>query len=177
MGRATFPLAPILNLENLMLTRRDWLRHSISGAAALLAVKAVSSDLFAAEVPKGFAPADITVYKSPTCGCCHMWVKHMEKAGFTLDVKDVNDVTPIKNQMGVPQKLQSCHTAVFGKYVLEGHVPADLVRKLEKEKPQLLGLAVPGMPSGSPGMEGMGKDPYDVVAFDKSGKQWVYAKR
>lgn len=156
-----------------MFTRRDWLRHSLSGAAAALAVKALPSDLFAAEAP----PADITVYKSPTCGCCHLWVKHMEKAGFTLAVKDVNDVTPIKNSLGVPLKLQSCHTAVLGKYLLEGHVPADLVRKLQKEQPQLLGLAVPGMPSGSPGMEGLGKDAYDVVAFDKTGKQWVYAKR
>jgi len=154
-----------------MLTRRDLLRHSLSGAAALLAVKALPSRLLAA------VPADITVYKSPTCGCCRSWVKHMEKAGFKLAVNDMNDVTPIKSSLGVPQKLQSCHTAVFGKYVLEGHVPADLVRKLEKEKPQILGLAVPGMPSGSPGMEGFMKDDYDVVAFEKGGKQWVYAKR
>ena len=160
-----------------MLNRRDWLRHSLSGAAAVLAVRALPSDLFAAELPKGLAPADITVYKSPTCGCCHLWIKHMEKAGFTLAVHDMNDVTEIKDNLGVPKKLQSCHTAVFGKYLLEGHVPADLVRKLQKEKPQILGLAVPGMPSGSPGMEGLGKDPYDVVAFEKGGKQWVYAKR
>jgi hypothetical protein len=160
-----------------MLNRRDWLRHSLKGAAAVVAIRALPSDLFAAELPKALGPADLTVYKSPTCGCCHLWIKHMEKAGFTVAVHDVNDVTEIKDNLGVPKKLQSCHTAVFGKYLLEGHVPADLVRKVQKEKPQILGLAVPGMPAGSPGMEGMGKDAYDVVAFERGGKQWVYAKR
>ena len=119
----------------------------------------------------------MTVYKSPSCGCCNQWIKHMEKAGFTIAPRDVNDVNEIKDSLGVPTALQSCHTGVFGKYLIEGHVPADLVRKIQKEKPQILGLAVPGMPSGSPGMEGFRKDSYDVIAFEKGGKQWVYAKR
>lgn len=151
-----------------MLNRRDWLRLSATGAAAALVTRAL---------PAMAKPADITVYKSPTCGCCHLWVKHMEKNGFTVKAIDVNDVTEIKRNLGVPTKLHSCHTTVYGKYVLEGHVPADLVRKLAREQPKILGLAVAGMPVGSPGMEGFGKDPYDVVAFERGGKTSVYAKR
>src|SRR5690348_16349942 len=123
-----------------MLNRRDWLRHSVSGAAAFVTVRSIPSDLFAAE-PAALGPADLTVYKSPTCGCCIQWIKHMEKAGFTIAPRNVNDVNEIKDSLGVPKELQSCHTAVFGKYLIEGHVPADLVRKIQKEKPQILGLA------------------------------------
>lgn len=151
-----------------MLNRRDWLRFSVTGAAAALVTRTL---------PAMAKPADLTVYKSPTCGCCHLWVKHMEKNGFTAKSIDVMDVAEIKRNLGVPTKLQSCHTTVYGKYVLEGHVPADLVRKLGKEQPKILGLAVPGMPVGSPGMEGFGKDAYDVVAFERGGKTSVYAKR
>lgn len=157
-----------------MLSRREWLRYTLSGAAASLVVGALPADLLAA----GSKPGELVIYKSPTCGCCHLWMKHMEQAGFTFTVHDINDVTAIKNSLGVPTKLQSCHTAIYGKYLLEGHVPADLVKKLAAEKPALLGLAVPGMPAGSPGMEmGGSKDPYDVVAFDRKGKTWTYAKR
>lgn len=119
----------------------------------------------------------ITVYKSPTCGCCKEWITHMRSAGFTVDAQDVKDVGPIKNEKGVPVELWSCHTAIANGYIIEGHVPADLVQKFLKEKPAVMGLAVPEMPAGSPGMEVAGKEPYDVFAFDKNGKTKVYARR
>lgn len=120
--------------------------------------------------------ADVVVYKSPTCGCCKDWVKHMRQNGFSVDVHERNDVTPIKKQLGVPQHLQSCHTAKVGDYVIEGHVPADDIKRLLKEKPSVVGLTAPGMPMGSPGMDtGPRKDPYDVLTFKHSGKTTVFA--
>jgi len=123
------------------------------------------------------APLAMTVYKSPTCGCCAKWVEHIKKAGFAVTVKDMPNVGEVKDARGVPAELASCHTAVVGNYVIEGHVPADVVQKLLKEKPAVAGLAVGGMPMGSPGMEGSYADRYDVVAFDKNGNQRVYASR
>ena len=119
----------------------------------------------------------VTVYKSPTCGCCAKWVEHVRKAGFAVTVKDVPNVGEVKFANGVPPELASCHTALVGGYVVEGHVPADVMQKLLKEKPAVAGIAVAGMPMGSPGMEGSYSDRYDVVAFEKSGKQRVYASR
>jgi hypothetical protein len=119
----------------------------------------------------------VTVYKSPTCGCCSKWVDHMRAAGFTVDAKDVPDVSPMKAELGVPGSLTSCHTAIVDGYVIEGHVPADLVQKLLKERPKIAGLAVPGMVTGSPGMEGGAGQPYDVIAFDLKGHTSVYARR
>ena len=121
--------------------------------------------------------ADIVVYKSPTCGCCGKWVEHMEKAGFSVEVENMNDVAPIKRELGVPGRMQSCHTAKVGDYFVEGHVPADLVKRLLADRPDIKGLAVPGMPMGSPGMEGPRKDPYDVIAIGKDGRARVYAHR
>jgi len=127
------------------------------------------------------APAapKMTVYKSPTCGCCAKWVEHMKQAGFDLTVNDVPNVGEIKAQHHVPADAQSCHTALVGGYVVEGHVPADVVKQLLKEKPAVAGLAVPGMPIGSPGMESAdgNKQAYNVVSFDKAGKTQVYAVR
>lgn len=126
---------------------------------------------------QGARPA-VTVYKTPTCGCCSKWIEHMKAEGFDVKSTDQADVTPIKTQYGVPVDAQSCHTALVGGYVLEGHVPASAVKKLLKDKPKVVGLAVPGMPVGSPGMEvPSGQvEPYNVVAFDKAGKQTVYEK-
>jgi len=123
------------------------------------------------------APVEITVYKTPTCGCCSAWVDHLKANGFAVNAKDVPDLTALKKHYGVTQELASCHTAFVGGYVVEGHVPADLIAKLLKDKPKVKGIAVPGMPAGSPGMEGPRKDPYDVVTFDSTGKTKVYAKR
>jgi hypothetical protein len=125
---------------------------------------------------KPAAKAPITVYKSATCGCCKEWVKYVEKAGFKVTVHDVEDVDKIKRDMGVPVALASCHTALAGAYVLEGHVPADLIDKLLAEKPAGRGLAVPGMPASAPGMDQPGGK-YDVLLFTSDGKSRVYARR
>jgi hypothetical protein len=106
-------------------------------------------------------------------------VVHLEKNGFTVDKKVLfgSSFAENKKKLGVPDRLRSCHTAVVEGYVIEGHVPADLIHKVLKEKPPIVGLAVPGMPVGSPGMEGTKPEPYEVFTFDKHGKTTVYAKR
>lgn len=126
-------------------------------------------------------PSDATyhmvVYKDPNCGCCAKWVDHVRPHNFHLDVVDVTNLNAHKARLGVPAALRACHTAEVGGYVIEGHVPADLVRKLLSERPQIAGLAVPGMPAGSPGMEIGFKERYEVIAFDKNGRTSVYATR
>jgi len=130
----------------------------------------------AARAPAG--TPTVVVYKSPTCGCCTAWVARMREAGFTLEVHDVADVGPQKEQARVPLHLASCHTATVGGYALEGHVPPDAVIRLLREHPAIAGLAVPGMPAGSPGMEmGGQKDPYQVVAWNADGTTRVYESR
>lgn len=125
------------------------------------------------------ASETVVVYKSPTCGCCGDWIAHMRKAGFAVEVHDVGDLVPIKERSGVGPALRSCHTATVGGYVLEGHVPAEQVTRLLAERPDIRGLAVPGMPIGSPGMdEGYDRSTwvdYDVVAFDANGGTEIYA--
>jgi hypothetical protein len=134
----------------------------------------------AAEAP-ATSPAQatlISVYKTPTCGCCKAWVEHLRQAGFRVETHDMDDVQPVKVAVGLPAQLASCHTAKVGNYAIEGHVPADVIARLLREHPSdIAGLAVPGMPAGSPGMEGMGKEPYDVIAFTKTGETRVYASR
>ena len=120
----------------------------------------------------------LTVYKSPTCGCCRNWVEHMRANGFHVIAVDQPDVTPVKREHGVTEQLASCHTALVSGYAIEGHVPAADVRRLLAERPAgVRGLAVPGMPTGSPGMEMPGTPPdrYDVVAFDSTGRTRVFA--
>lgn len=117
----------------------------------------------------------VTVYKSPACGCCGEWVKHMRANGFRLDVKDVEDVTPIKRRSMVPDALASCHTALVGGYAIEGHVPAADVWRLLRERPRVIGLSVPGMVVGSPGMEQGTPQPYATIAFDERGTR-VFAR-
>lgn len=117
----------------------------------------------------------IVVYKSPTCGCCGQWVTYMRNNGYTVEVHDQDDVTPIKTASGVPQALQSCHTAQIGGYVVEGHVPVEAIRRMLRERPQIAGIAVGGMVAGTPGMEmGNQKQPYDVVAFTRDGHTSIY---
>jgi hypothetical protein len=124
------------------------------------------------------AATPMTIYKTPTCGCCKEWVTHVQKNGFAPKVIDMDDLTKIKRDAGVPVSLESCHTALVGTYVVEGHVPADLVQKMLTEKPKIAGLAVAGMVVGSPGMEqGNRKQPYEVTAWAKDGKTSVYARR
>lgn len=115
-------------------------------------------------------PKEMTVYRSPTCGCCEKWIGHMKKQGFIIKEIQSEDMEAIKQKLGIEQSLQSCHTAVVGGYVVEGHVPAADVKKLLKTKPQAVGLAAPGMPAGSPGMEMGGlKANFPVLLFDKQG--------
>jgi len=119
----------------------------------------------------------IKVYKDPNCGCCKEWIRHLEQNGFTVEVVDMPDLSAVKTKYGVTSALQACHTGVIGDYVVEGHVPADLIVKMLEEKPAIAGLAVPGMPAGSPGMEGASRERYDVLTFDRAGRTSVYAER
>ena len=118
----------------------------------------------------------VTVYKSPTCGCCSEWVKHMRANGFKVEAHDLDDVSPIRRRYGVPGSLASCHTAIVEGYAIEGHVPASDIQRLLRERPKVIGLSVPGMVVGSPGMEQGGKvEPYDTLAFDERGYR-VFAR-
>ena len=117
----------------------------------------------------------VTVYKDPGCGCCKSWVEHLIKHGYRVDAKDTPDMTEVKRALGVPDALTACHTAVVNGYLIEGHVPAADIARLLKEKPKVAGLAVPGMPMGSPGMEGSRTQHYQVLSFDKAGKTKIFA--
>lgn len=117
----------------------------------------------------------MTVYKSPTCGCCGEWVKHIRAAGLRVETHDLGDVSPIRDRHGVPSALASCHTAIVAGYAIEGHVPADDIKRLLRERPQLIGLAVPGMVIGSPGMEQGPPRRYASFAFDARGHR-VFAQ-
>jgi hypothetical protein len=155
-------------------------------SAALLAVAVIAANVVAyaqpktqtkATAPKAAAPTKtaITVYKTPTCGCCGGWVKYMNEQGYACSVTDQADLSDVKVKYGVPANLQSCHTSLVGGYVIEGHVPAEDVKRLLREKPAIVGLAAPGMPAASPGMDVPGSPGYDVIAFEKDGRQRVYA--
>ena len=141
-----------------MMTRRCWL---IAGAASLLQTGA----LFAA------TEALITVHKDPTCGCCSRWVQHLHDAGFVTKVLDTSDIDAVKRRLGVPDDLAACHTAQLAGYIIEGHVPAAALKRFLAEKPNATGLAVPGMPIGSPGMEGGRPEKYDVVLFTPNSRR------
>jgi hypothetical protein len=122
----------------------------------------------------------MVVYKTPTCGCCTKWVEHAEENGFVVIAHDIDQarLDETKRELGVPAGRISCHTATVQGYTIEGHVPADLIRKLLAEKPRgVKGLALPGMPMGSPGMEGLIRQGYDVLSFDEQGNVEVYARR
>ena len=151
------------------LSRRELLTRV---AAAVLAALSVPRLLHALP-PK----VPMLVYKDPGCGCCVKWVNMMRASGFDVSTRDTTGMPAIKRRYNVPEALESCHTALVGGYVVEGHVPADLIQKLLKEKPKLTGLTVPGMVVGSPGMEGAQAQAYDVLSFDAAGRTKVYAKR
>jgi hypothetical protein len=116
------------------------------------------------------SPLALHVYKDPNCGCCTGWIAHLKHHGFVSRVTDTSDMSAVKMRLGVPDALASCHTAQLGNYVIEGHVPAHAVKRLLDEKPDALGLAVPGMPIGSPGMEGGAPETYDVILFGQGGQ-------
>jgi hypothetical protein len=140
------------------------------GLAALALVIALASRGIDAQ-----KPVPVQVYKDATCGCCSIWVEHLRRNGFAPTSENVTNLTAIKDKHGVPSQTRSCHTALVGGYVIEGHVPAAEIQRLLKDKPRVAGLAVPGMPIGSPGMEGANPRPYDVLTFDKTGKTTVFS--
>lgn len=117
----------------------------------------------------------VLVYKTPTCGCCTKWVEHLEANGFKVVTQHRDDLTAIRQQHKVPYQVTSCHTALVGSYVVEGHVPAADVKRLLAEKPKIKGIGVPGMPIGSPGMEGPAPQKYNTLAFTETGKTSVFA--
>src|SRR5947208_11653044 len=144
--------------------------------AALLVVGGFAIALFARPVGPVGQPR-MVVYKDPACGCCKKWVQHVEAAGFRVAVRDTADLDAVTARYAVPKNLTACHTAVAAGYVFEGHVPADVIERLLKERPAVVGLAVPGMPAGSPGMDSPTPAHYDIIAFDRAGKTSVYASR
>lgn len=150
------------------ISRRSLLGMALAAAAPLAAGVRLSAQ----------AKPQMTVYKSSTCGCCSKWVEHMQANGFDVKALDVEDVDKVKKERGVPVSAYSCHTGIVNGYAVEGHVPAAAVKKMLAEKPAILGIAVPGMPMGSPGMEVPSgqKDKFDVVAFDKAGKITIFVK-
>lgn len=158
-------------------TRRQWLAAAarlVAGGTALGAVTVLRAER-AGAMP---APRRIVVYKDPDCGCCRDWVTHLRANGFAPEPHDRGDMAALKDSLGVPAALRSCHTAVVGRYLIEGHVPAADITRLMATTPRgVAGLAVPGMPSGSPGMEMPGgrAEPYRVMAFDAAGRATVFA--
>jgi hypothetical protein len=146
-----------------MLDRRHFLTVLGAVGTGAVALEAVAQESL----------SKLVVTKDPSCGCCSGWVDHVRAAGFPVEVRETPKINRVKVRLGVPGDLASCHTAEVGGYVIEGHVPADAIKRLLAEKPQAKGLAVPGMPAGSPGMEaeGVEDDTYDVVLFGAAGQK------
>lgn len=146
-----------------------------------IAVVAIGAALVAGSLhpPPSIAaapPNTIVVYKSPTCNCCSKWIEHLKHAGFKVEAHNESDLNQIRQQLGVPEKLASCHTAIINGYVIEGHVPAEDIRQLLTKRPKARGLAVPGMPIGSPGMEvGASVGSYDVLQIVDGQSPSVFA--
>ncbi len=157
-----------------MISRRDF----VTRAAGIVFVGISSRPLVAQAHLIGTAGPLITVYKSRTCGCCAKWVDYLREDGFTVTVHDEEGMDRLKDELGVPQSLRSCHTAVVDRYLIEGHVPAADIRRLLSERPKVAGLTAPGMPSQSPGMAEPGAKPegYDVLAFQRDGTTRVFAR-
>lgn len=162
----------------------------LAAAAALLSISVFSGDeqgsapaadsrLAAAEraAAAGELPV-VTAHMSPTCMCCSGWAEHMEENGFEVDIHYTDDLPTLKAEHGVPAALSACHTAVVDGYIVEGHIPADVIQQLLEERPRVLGIAAPGMPRGSPGMEGpYPAERYEIISFDEEGDRSVFAER
>ena len=154
-------------MSSLRLTRRAAL---VTGLAA-----AALPPLALAQTP-GRVARQITVYKTPWCGCCGGWISHMRQAGWTVEVIEHEDLAPIRARHGIPDRLASCHTAVVGAYAVEGHVPAGDVDRLLRERPAARALSAPGMPAGSPGMEAAGREPYTTMLILNDGSTRVFGR-
>lgn len=145
-------------------------------SARQLLVAAMAMMSLIGSMPAQAAGETVEVFKSPSCGCCGKWVEHMRQAGFKMKVTEVKDVIAQRERLRMPTSVASCHTAQVGKYVLEGHIPAEDIKRLLAEKPTALGLAVPSMPPGSPGMEGPQSIPYNSLLVKADGSTSVFAK-
>lgn len=147
------------------MNRRNFLRGALAASLLPLVAQAAKKPL-------------VTVYKTPTCGCCNDWIAHLEQNGFRVEAHDVPDTGPYRAKFGVPRDLGSCHTAMIDGYAIEGHVPASEIKRLLTERPLARGLAVPGMPIGSPGMEveGSRRDAFQVLLFADDGSHKVYQR-
>jgi hypothetical protein len=157
-----------------MISRRGFVGQAAGFGLALAGGKALW-----ASSPESAANPTLTVYMSPTCGCCAKWVDHVKAAGFKTVVHEEQDMDTVKGSLGVPRDMRSCHTAQVDKYLVEGHVPAEDIKQLLARKPEAAGLAAPGMPASSPGMAVPGEphEPFDVLLFQRDGKSEVFAKR
>ena len=149
-------------------------RRTLIALGAVAIVAAGGWALFFKSAPT--SAADVVVYKNPTCGCCSKWADHMRAKGFTVEVKAVDNIGKIKEKYGIPPELESCHTSLIDGYIIEGHVPVREVNRLLTERPDAKGIAVAGMPAGSPGMEGRYTDRYKVMLFRSDGSKEVYAR-
>ena len=140
--------------------------RSLFAIAVLLCAATFS---FAAELPK------VEVWKDPNCGCCSKWIAHMRESGFRVTAHDTANVNAVRAKLGMPNRYGACHTARVGDYLVEGHVPASDIKRLLRQQPEAIGIAVPGMPMGSPGMEGPYSEPYQTLLVDKSGNASVFS--
>jgi len=159
-------------IAGILLLKRSAMRvvHAVTLLLAAALGTAAAEPAFAQRI------AQVTVYKSATCGCCKDWVKHLEANGFHVQSLDVEDLERIKRTLGVRPQYASCHTAIADGYTIEGHVPAGDIKRLLAERPKARGLAVPGMPGGSPGMESAPKQPYATLLIDDQGGARVFEK-
>ena len=150
------------------LARRALLLASPAALLAATTLPAIAGTVAAA--------TPIEVWRSPSCGCCHGWVAHLQAEGFAVSDHLVEDLAPVRRMAGVPEELASCHTGIVAGYAVEGHVPADAIRRMLAERPSIKGLAVPGMPASAPGMAEPGApfEPYDVIAFGPDGRRAVF---
>lgn len=152
-----------------MKTRRVFLKSTLAAVVSGTGLAGLVTPVAAA----GGTPR-LTVYKNPTCGCCEQWIAYLERAGFEAKVVNMDDLDAIKRMARVPEDLVSCHTAIVGGYTVEGHVPAEAIRELLATRPDVFGIAAPGMPSGSPGMGGPTEAPLEVIAFSADGHRSLF---
>ncbi len=155
------------------------MESSVETASRRSALGLIGVGILALLLPAGRAAARsraIKVYKSPYCGCCGAWTKILARAGFEPEVFKTNDLAPVKRLAGVPANLESCHTAFVDGYVVEGHVPVEAIEKMLEERPRIVGIGVPDMPIGSPGMPGPNPEPFSVIAFAADGRQTAYMR-
>ncbi|KAK3604173.1 hypothetical protein CHS0354_001980 [Potamilus streckersoni] len=165
-----------INGKDRVITFRTTLLLLIAGAVIMPVLHAANHKSADKDKSEDKGNNEMIVYKDPNCGCCKKWVEHMRQNGFVVKEQNVSNVQQYKESLGVPREMASCHTAAVNGYFVEGHVPAeDVIRLIKSKSAEIKGLAVPGMPTGSPGMEqGFRKDPYDVIAVKKNGQSYPY---